>query len=148
MVRSWEQHTINQQQQQGQGQQSTGSSTTGPRPAAARANGCDVQSAGGAEAAVRVQQLQAGVLPLSYCEGLRQASWPGRSQVGQPGFKTVQKRSIGLKLWCSTWLFDQPLPRTPSLKIKPSLARLYLGEWEAVWCWVQHNARYPLLCAT
>jgi len=89
MVCSWEQHTVNQQQQQqqqalqqGQGQPSTGSSTTDPSPAAARANGCDVQSACGAEAGVRVQQLEAGVLPLSYCEGLRQASWPGRSQVG------------------------------------------------------------------
>jgi folylpolyglutamate synthase/dihydropteroate synthase len=37
---------------------------------------------GVAGAARRLQQLQQGLLPEEYCQGLARAAWPGRSQVG------------------------------------------------------------------
>jgi folylpolyglutamate synthase/dihydropteroate synthase len=70
LVRSWEQTHLTHLQQQQQQQQ------------------CDSSSAasdGGDAAAERLQQLQEGVLPLAYCEGLRKATWPGRSQVSCAG---------------------------------------------------------------
>jgi folylpolyglutamate synthase/dihydropteroate synthase len=65
LVRSWEQTHLQQQQQQ--------------------CNGSSAASTGEVAAAERLQQLQEGVLPLAYCEGLMKATWPGRSQVSGAG---------------------------------------------------------------
>jgi folylpolyglutamate synthase/dihydropteroate synthase len=70
LVRSWEQHADKQQQQQQQ------------QVLDANAEQQQQQVSGSvAGAAARLQQLQQGLLPQEYCEGLRRAAWPGRSQV-------------------------------------------------------------------
>jgi folylpolyglutamate synthase/dihydropteroate synthase len=80
LVRSWEQTRLQNQQQQLQEQEQENGSGVANR-AAAVANGSGAAAAVGS-AAERLQQLQSGVLPLAYCEGLKAATWPGRSQVG------------------------------------------------------------------
>jgi folylpolyglutamate synthase/dihydropteroate synthase len=63
LVRSWEQRAVLQPPS------TTSSSSSHP-------------TAETTAASERLQQLQSGVLPLQYCEGLQKAAWPGRSQVG------------------------------------------------------------------
>jgi folylpolyglutamate synthase/dihydropteroate synthase len=48
---------------------------------------------GAAGAAARLQQLQQGLLPQAYCEGLKRAAWPGRSQVGTHTVCTAHTRN-------------------------------------------------------
>lgn len=89
LVRSWEQtHLQHQRQQQENG---SGLANT----AAAGANGSSTAAAVGT-AADRLQQLQSGVLPLAYCEGLKAATWPGRSQVGDTLWTWWQSRCFAL----------------------------------------------------
>lgn len=59
LVSSWEQHVSSRQQAKAEQQKATVA----------------------AAAEQRLQQLQQGVLPQEYLEGLRKAAWPGRSQV-------------------------------------------------------------------
>lgn len=73
LVSSWEQEHLKQEQQQ---HLSNGSSSPADT-AAARENAAGRDAA----AAERLQQLQSGVLPQAYCDGLKKATWPGRSQV-------------------------------------------------------------------
>lgn len=76
LVSSWEQVHLKQQTQQ-QHLSNGSSSTAGIAAAAASENAAGRVAA----AAERLQQLQSGVLPQAYCDGLQQATWPGRSQV-------------------------------------------------------------------
>jgi folylpolyglutamate synthase/dihydropteroate synthase len=75
LVSSWEQAYLNQQQQH----LSNGSSSAVDAAAAAEASGDAAVKV--AAATERLQQLQSGVLPPAYCDGLPKATWPGRSQV-------------------------------------------------------------------
>lgn len=72
MVRAWEQHHFS-------------SSSSIVQDKNGRAEGQEApqqqQQHGLADAAARLEQLQQGVLPYVYCEGLGSARWPGRSQV-------------------------------------------------------------------
>jgi folylpolyglutamate synthase/dihydropteroate synthase len=74
MVRSWEHKTLKQLQQQGSSSSAAAASSAGGVSGSAAISSMQA-------AAERLQQLQDGVLPLEYCEGLRKATWPGRSQV-------------------------------------------------------------------
>jgi hypothetical protein len=75
IVRSWEQTHLKQLQQQDSSSNTAAASSGGDGSGSAA--GSSIQ----ATAEERLQQLQGGVLPLEYCEGLRKATWPGRSQV-------------------------------------------------------------------
>lgn len=75
LVRSWEQQAATKQQQQQQQELGGG--------------------AAGAER--RLQQLQQGLLPQEYCQGLARAAWPGRSQV-VPDPKFQQQGSSSSRL--------------------------------------------------
>lgn len=75
LVRSWEQHSLQQQQQ------ADGSTPSSAATAVSNgSNGSNV-AAVAAAAAERLKQLQSRVLPLEYCQGLEHAAWAGRSQV-------------------------------------------------------------------
>jgi folylpolyglutamate synthase/dihydropteroate synthase len=77
LVQSWEQHAANKQQQQKQQQQMV----SGVNDEQQQQQQQQVSGGGVAGASLRLQQLQQGLLPQEYCEGLRTAAWPGRSQV-------------------------------------------------------------------
>lgn len=71
LVNSWEQHVSSRQQSK-----------------------TDQQQAGVAGAEQRLQQLQQGLLPQKYLEGLRKAAWPGRSQVMPRLWKLVAYQGL------------------------------------------------------
>lgn len=87
MVQAWEQHRL-----------SSSSSTGVQGDAEAKVDGLNdsQQQQGLARAAARLGQLQQGVLPDVYCQGLRDARWPGRSQVSC----TLQHMMLVIWLMC------------------------------------------------